>query len=352
MRRWAASRSSNNCSRLLRSIEASFNARGHSILNHIASGGAAQPGVKIEFLMCGEATEAFWSQAAIFRCRLNALGEPYASARQVLCLGVSEEAHRVPSRWTKWFGDIEVHWADSKEAEDCMLYRAADPSSDVSILCDADTLLMDVLPESFLRDCVQKPAIRGVVAHYPPPLRRRDGSTYPLVTTPSDMWTTLSDRILGRPITMVHSYTLVNGADDMCPFYINHGFVAAQSALMVEFGRLLPDVLATVRTVIDNHFCYQIAIPFVVERASLPYEALPMRYNFPNDPVCDRMYPEELKRVLVMHYLRTDLFDRHVIFAEEREFDRFMNLSLTGSNQVFQTGVRALTDGVYPFAAR
>jgi len=309
--------------------------------------------VKIEFLMCGDAIDAFWSQAAIFRCRLNALGEPYASARQVLCLGVSEEPHSVPARWAKWFGDIEVQWADSKETEDCMLYRAADPSSDVSILCDADTLLMERLPEPFLRDCMQKPAIRGVVAHYPPPLRSGNGSEHAVVTTASDMWAALSDRILGRPITMVHPYTLVDGAgDDMCPFYINHGFVAAQSALMVEFGRLLPDVLAKVRTVIDNQFCYQVAIPFVVERASLPYDTLPMRYNFPNDPVCDRMYPEELKNVLVMHYLRTDLFDRHVIFADEREFDRFMNLSLTGSNEMFQASVRALTQGLYPFAAR
>ena len=61
------------------------------------------------------------------------------------------------------------------------------------------------------------------------------------------------------------------------------------------------------------------------------------------------MYPLELNEVIVMHYLRLSLFDRHKIFADKVHFDEFMILELAGSNLVFQNYIRKLTNGKYPF---
>jgi hypothetical protein len=74
-----------------------------------------------------------------------------------------------------------------------------------------------------------------------------------------------------------------------------------------------------------------------------------MSYNFPNDPVADKLYPQELNSISVLHYLRTDKFDRQKIFVSKKNFEKFLSLRLTGSNKIFQEFVKYLTGGKYPF---
>ena len=85
--------------------------------------------------MCGSPTDAFWSQAAMFRLGLDALGGAYASARQALCLGAPGE-QSIPDRWRPWFERIEVQWTDEAEyrergyhAQSSALYGMADSSA-------------------------------------------------------------------------------------------------------------------------------------------------------------------------------------------------------------------------------
>ena len=75
-----------------------------------------------------------------------------------------------------------------------------------------------------------------------------------------------------------------------------------------------------------------------------------MRYNFPNDPTADTLYPEEMQNIIFMHYLRHRHFDRNRIFAESQAFDTFMAAELYGSNEIFRRHVAQLTGGVFPFA--
>ena len=91
------------------------------------------------------------------------------------------------------------------------------------------------------------------------------------------------------------------------------------------------------------------AIPYALERGSIPHRTLPMRFNFPNDPRFDRRYPVELDNILLVHYLRTRLFDRHTLFTDEAQFARFMTAPLKGSNHAFRDAVRRLSGGRYPF---
>ena len=48
-----------------------------------------------------------------------------------------------------------------------------------------------------------------------------------------------------------------------------------------------------------------------------------MRYNFPNDPIAERMYPDDLANVVVYHYLRTAAFNRHEIFVDAADTPGF-----------------------------
>ena len=104
-----------------------------------------------------------------------------------------------------------------------------------------------------------------------------------------------------------------------------------------------------VREVLDNNFYEQIALPYAIEKAGLACRALPMRFNFPNDPVAEAQHPEEAGQIVNIHYLRTKIFDRHRIFADAVAFRKFIEMPLTGSNATFRTAIKKLTGAVYPF---
>lgn len=310
--------------------------------------------------MCGSPNDAFWSQAAIFRHKLDSMGEPYRSARQVLCLGAAEP-EPVPARWQPWFERIELRWTDrivfevdGDRAQAQLLYGATSTSADLSIICDADTLLLNRLPDDFLEDFLTEPAMCGVIAHYPPPLTPYEGAQSPQVADQAGLWAKLAETIVGRPFQLIHPYTLAPGTSmesERCPFYINHGFIAARPHHFAELDHQMRTTVPQVRAILDNDFCYQLAIPCAIALAGIPYRVLPMRFNFPNDPVCDQLYPDELNNVVLVHYLRTQAFDRHRIFADPAEFARFMETPLEGSNAIFRESIRTLTNGQYPFPA-
>ena len=100
----------------------------------------------------------------------------------------------------------------------------------------------------------------------------------------------------------------------------------------------------------DPYFSGQIALALAIAETGVRSCALPMRYNFANDERADARYPEELDTVCIFHYLRTDNFDRHKIFASPSAYHQFLELPLAGSNEVFQSYVSTLIGSEYPFA--
>jgi len=97
-------------------------------------------------------------------------------------------------------------------------------------------------------------------------------------------------------------------------------------------------------------FSGQVALTLAIADTGVRTGALPMRYNFPNDGSPEQLYPEELKQVAIVHYLRTTLFDRHEIFASPDAYASFLRLELSGANQVFRDAVEATLGTVYPFS--
>lgn len=306
--------------------------------------------MKIEFLLCGSPTDAFYSQTGMFRLALDSLGGIYRQARLVLCIGDGEVA-AVPARWRPHLRDVEVLGMPRTTARESISggmfrFEVLDAGCDLSLLCDADTLPLAPLDPAALEHMVERPAIRGVIAHFPPPfaatgrLRR--------CQSPRDVWQVLARAVLRRPLPLDHRHTLTP-EPTACPFYVNYGVVIGDFGTLRALYDQLRVVQPATRRFLDNQFHAQVALTLACEAAGLATEALPMRYNFPNDPLADEMHAGELEQVKVMHYLRTEAFDRHRIFASPAEFGAFLRLELSGSNRVFQDRVREITAGVYPF---
>lgn len=323
--------------------------------------GSAGRRPRIEFLLCGSPNDAFYSQIAFFRLSLDRLGETYRSARLVAVFG-GEEQLVLPPRWERHFDRIESVYAPVESfrenrffAAGDFRYQLLDSSADISILCDADTALVRPLPQHFLDEMKTSPAITGVVAHFPFPIKRekgddpKEGQFYDGMPQ-EQAWDRLGQMILRRPIPRPLRYTLTEGLeDDRCPFYINYGFLAAPPDLLVGLHRQLEEIQPIVRRALGNHFYGQVGIALAVERAPLPWRAVPMRFNFPNDRRADRLHPEELENVVLLHYLRHTKFDRHTVFASRDSFEEFLAMQHVGSDQVFHEHVWRTTGGVYPF---
>jgi hypothetical protein len=120
-------------------------------------------------------------------------------------------------------------------------------------------------------------------------------------------------------------------------------------SLLSEFYQREKCLRSKVISETNSWWCAQLSLALTCADSGLPTRALPMRYNFPNDPLADRMYSYEMENIVFLHYLRTDLFDRHKIFTSNKEFNSFLSLELQGSNRIMQNHVYDVTQGKYPF---
>ncbi len=347
---------------------------------------------RIEFLICGSPNDAFYSQIAFFRRCLDHLGGDWEAARVVAVFG-ADRVRPLPARWRPHFSDIEVHHAapeafarDRFFAASDLRFRLLDPDADVSIISDADTALLRPLPDDVLDEMIDEPAIAAVPAHYPFPVlvdgRPTFGAEglYPGMP-PEDAWAALGRLVLGRPMEtpyrhvldgtgsirgfrslpgplptrvrtaagLLRNYRRRSGEFIACPLYPNYGFVAGSPALLRTLAGELDELHPVVAEHVGGSFYGQVAIAVAIERASLPARALPIVYNFPNEPRADALYPDEIDRIVVLHYMNTTHFDRHRVFADAASFDEFLGLALRGSNGAFQRHVRLVTGGTYPF---
>ena len=165
-------------------------------------------------------------------------------------------------------------------------------------------------------------------------------------------WRMLANRLLDRDIECDHQTTLPNSHEGSTatPYYVNGGAVFIGGEL---FKRLRPVYLRIEPTVAgmiaDPRFSHQASLALAIRATDAPRIAMEMRYNFPNDPRADELYPDDSADIRTLHFLRTTEFDRQKIFADADGFARFLALRLGGSNAVLQRRVRELTGGRYPF---
>lgn len=258
----------------------------------------------VEFLFCGSPDDAFYSQVAFFRLSLDRLGDQGRAARVVAVLGAPYDSP-MPPRWVRHFERIEVHYAPPDEsgrppleAASDLRYRLVTPGCPCSCLCDADTVPARPLPQGFLDELRHQPAVCGVSSD-------RAGIDAGFLAGPADLLTRLHEEVL---------------------------------ALRAEVRGLGRDAEAG-----------STAVALAVERAEIPWRALPLRFNYPNDRQTDAHHPEELAEAVLLHYLHDPVVDRQRIFADQQAFESFLTLDLAGGDRAFRDRVLEVTGGAYPF---
>jgi hypothetical protein len=326
--------------------------------------------VKVAVLVAASPTPAFYSQIAMldlaFRKRQWRRWKPTLHAY----LG----GHRDPAADAWWFPrlrGVELHWTDDSDferdgdwAQSDDVFRRAPADADAFIAMDADTLLVGNL-EDVLDVVVDTGSVAGVIAHYPTVLNfAYDVRTAEFSVLPAnprfpwdsvrDVWARLADGLTAAPMSFTFAHTLMPADAPpehlLTPFYLNFGVVlfarAAFAAIAEPYLGMRPTVM---RRMYYPDFSGQVALTLAIADAGVRTEALSMRYNFPNDPVAERMYPEELANVVVYHYLRTAAFDRHEIFVDAARYARFLDAPLSGVNRRFRDAVREIAGPAYPF---
>lgn len=305
--------------------------------------------MKLDFLICGSPNDAFFSQIAFFRLGLDALGGQYRDARVVAVFG-DERVFPLPHAWQPYFANIDVAWAPIHEflahsytAQSDHRFTLVREDADVAVMCDADVAILRPIDElcAMVR---QAPALTGVIAHYHYRWPGRSDRN------PDADWPDLAKDILGRDMERPYRYAL-EGEDARwrAPFYVNYGMLAGTPGLLREFIGRDRQIRPSVAEIFGSWLAPQISLPLTCADLGIPTRALPLRFNFPNDPVADDRYPDELGRIAFLHYLRTRIFDRQRIFTDRESFESFLGLELSGSNRVLQQHVIDITGGRYPF---
>jgi hypothetical protein len=304
---------------------------------------------RVAVLVAASATTAFYSQVAVLRLALLRLRWSRWQPSVHVYVGGPLDSNALET-WLPHLDGVEIHWTsaarfarDGDWAQSDEVFISAPPDADVLLAMDADTLPVDVL-EPVLEQVQETGAVAGVIAHYPP---------FPAPIC--EAWERLATGLLDEPLDFPYTHTLMGVDSDAtqraAPFYLNFGVVFFPRD---AFRHIAPRYLAIRPRLMERmqspDFSGQVALTLAIASERARTWVLPMRYNFPNDPVAEQMYPTELERAVVFHYLRTDAFDRHQIFATAEQYKRFLALELQGVNRRFQDAVRTVVGERYPFA--
>lgn len=211
-----------------------------------------------------------------------------------------------------------------------MMQRFKPPFTGTHVLMlDADVIMTGRIDELFA-----VPALSAVMAHVPPfdPARWRQlyfmaGLAFPSFEHELSGWGTMFN----------------DPAVRYSPPYFNTGVVFAPAWILETLYESYMAELMRIKSVMDSYFFEQIALTLALEKARLPVNVLPLRYNFPNQPEFDRAHPEELADVRLLHFLRTDTVSREADFESPESIARLVGrVDLSGSNEVFRRRVGGL----------
>jgi hypothetical protein len=308
---------------------------------------------KLAILIPGSANAAFYSQIAAISLALRKIEwrtwEPEVHAFFGDNCAQGDEDFAV---WQEHLTDVEVFRVSRKQfdrhnnwAQVDATMRLAPRDADVLLSLDADTLPVRNF-EDILDRVLQEDGIAGVLAHYPFP---GDGASS------REDWARSCAGLLEQPLPFDYSYSLMTPQDNAesraAPFYLNGGVVFYSQK---SFGRFFPSYVrvrhALMKRLPNPDFSAQVGMTIAMAEEGIRAIELPMRYNFPNDPLADALHAGELQEAVFFHYLRTSVIQRHQIFTDPVRYQEFLSLPLSGVNDAFRQAVRRLFGTHFPFA--
>jgi hypothetical protein len=319
-----------------------------------ASGKAADVPT-VAMLVAASPTPAFYSQVAMLDLSLRERRwTRWRPAIHVYLGGRRDPA--ADARWLPRLDGVELHWtADSDFARDGDwaqsddVFRRAPEDADVLVAMDADTLAVADL-EDVLDAVLAAGSVAGVIAHYPP----RINPQLPCQSL-REVWARLAEGLTDARLSFAFEHTLVDAGalveHRLTPFYLNFGVVFFSRAILRPVAQRYLAFRSTLMQRLSNpDLSGQVSLALAIADAGVPIWSLPIRYNFPNDPIAEGMYPDELSSVVIYHYLRTAAFNRHEIFADATRYAQFLGAPLSGVNERFRDAVRQIAGQAYPFA--
>lgn len=128
------------------------------------------------------------------------------------------------------------------------------------------------------------------------------------------------------------------------PPYFNLGVIAAPRAVMATLGQGLLGEMERVNAFTETYYRCQVAIPLGLARKGLPWRALDVRDNFPNDAAFERAHPQAVAQTRLLHYLReSDAVSKKRDFATAPAYAALLRRQgLAGANALLQERLRAL----------
>jgi hypothetical protein len=244
-----------------------------------------------------------------------------------------------------WSHDLGVHWVWVKQTEFAEWRSTAHPYiatmmerfrppffAEHVLMLDADVMPVRPFDELLERDH----ALLAMMAHVPP-FRNCAQEWQDLFA-----WYGLS----APSFTFEHSgwgAMFTDRQRRFSPPYFNTGVVLARADVYERLYEPYMTALRFVKERLDSYFFEQIALTLALLRMELPFELLPLRYNFPNQAAFDITYPEELEKVRLLHFLRTQIVDRESDFQTADDIRRLVDRSdLSGSNEVLRRRIAEL----------
>jgi len=180
------------------------------------------------------------------------------------------------------------------------------------LLLDADVFFAGTFDDLLARIRAER-ALAGLVAHVTP------FKTCP-EHAPEDWWARIFASAELAPPAFPCEHTgwpiaPAAEAERRCPPYFNLGMLLAPAAVMRAIGSVIYDEMAAVDRVLETPFRCQLALTLALVRLGIPWHAVPMRYNFPNDQPIAEHYDADLADVRLFHYLRVGSIDKARDFA-------------------------------------
>ena len=290
---------------------------------------------QIEFRIPISPTAGFYSLVRFFNFALRRLDGPqYRNARLRIVVGDHCDLDAV-RRENAWSEDFNVEWErvpdetfDEFHWFGTANWRLAIPAgdADVIILSDADTVLIRDIDPVLAEMPFERPAVRGHMAHLPPPLR--SGSE-----PPADFWPWLFSHLDVQWPTQTYRYSMdVDGTRPVCPAYFNLGFVAMNAKALSVFAAEISETTRRVTEATDSRMRCQMALTIVAYRAGLDIATLPAEYNAANDPVHFDTNGLTVDQMRVLHFLRLEEIDREEF--QLHRIDSFLSRQLTNPANV------------------
>jgi hypothetical protein len=292
----------------------------------------------------------FFSNVKLAALSLAKLGGKYATVPLKVSVGDHVEEGALPAA-NLWSADYPVVWRPTPDemwpggiasGMDRYAYGA---ECDVVILMDADACLIRPIDELLrrLREA-ERPTVAGVTAHFPPFQDR---------STSEARWRELLAADGRSDARLEFTYSVASAEEaGHCPPYFNYGFVAFNAAAFDRVRLLIPVYTEWMIELLDGtqeiFFTGQIALTLSILEAGLEVISLGSEYNCINSDEMLGNGLANLADIRVMHYLRTEVFNRHTFLCRRKAFDTFRTMSFASPVvQLFQRHVLSLPNVFY-----